>query len=175
MAAIRTATLISITALVALLGVLVSSCRNTAGGGSASGTVTVTIKGRAFDLEVASDAASIERGLMHRETIPDGTGMIFIFPDAQMRNFWMKNCLTDIDIMFLDASGRVTATHRMKAEAPRREDESEPDYERRLASYPSRWPAQFAIELPPGSLDQLNVRFEDKIELDLDRLKALAR
>ena len=166
--------LIAMTALIVALALLAWSCRND-GGGSAPGTVKVTIKGRAFTLEVAADAASIERGLMNRETIPQGTGMIFIFPDAQPRNFWMKDCLTDIDIMFLDAAGRVTATHRMKTEPPRRADETDQDYGRRLPSYPSRWPAQFAIELPAGTLEQLNVRFEDKIELDVDRLKALAR
>lgn len=155
----------------------VAGCRNGDGGagGTSPATETVTIDGRTFELEIAADAAAIQRGLMHRETIPDGTGMLFIFPDAQPRGFWMKNCLTDIDIIFLDPGGRVTATHHMKAEPLRRADETVLEYEGRLKTYPSRWPAQFAIELPPGTLDQLNVRFEDKIDLDLDRLKALAR
>lgn len=128
-----------------------------------------------FTLEVAADQASIERGLMHRQTIPPGTGMLFIFPDVRGRSFWMKNCLTDIDLITLDGSGRVTTTHRMKAEPPKREDETDDAYGTRLKKYSSVFPAQFAIELPPGTLDQLNVRVEDKIELDLERLKALTR
>ena len=151
-----------------------SACQ---GQNSTPGTERVVIGGQTFQLEVAADTESITLGLMHRKTIPPGTGMIFIFPDAQHRNFWMKYCLTDIDLIYLDTRGFVTATQRMKAEPPKREDETEAQYEDRIrqASYPSGRPAQFAIELPPGSLDQLNVRFEDKIELDLERLKALAR
>ena len=53
--------------------------------------------------------------------------------------------------------GRVVALHRMPAEPPRRPDESPFDYERRLPVYPSRAPAQFAIELAGGRLAQLGV------------------
>ena len=75
----------------ALLVAFVPGCAN-------SSEETVTIKDTPFVLEIAADQASIELGLMHRETIPDGTGMIFIFPDVKVRSFFMKNCLSDIDI-----------------------------------------------------------------------------
>lgn len=157
-----------------LVSLALSACQ---GGDATPGTERVVIGGQTFQLEVAADTESITLGLMYRKTIPPGTGMIFIFPDARERNFWMKNCLTDIDLIYLDTRGFVTAIQRMKAEPPKRDDETETQYENRIrqSSYPSGRPAQFAIELPSGSLDQLNVRFEDKIELDLERLKALAR
>ncbi len=145
------------------------------GGPSNPNVERVVIEGQTFTLEIAADAEARERGLMHRQTIPSGTGMLFIFPDVRPLTFFMKNCLTDMDIIILDTWGRVTATHRMKAEPPRRGDETEDDYDVRLKKYHSRFPSQFAIELPSGTLDQLNVRVEDKIELDLDRLKALTR
>ena len=145
------------------------------GNASSPRTEKVVIEGKSWELEIASDQAAIETGLSNRATIPDGTGMLFILPAPRIVGFWMKGCLTDIDIIFLDPNGRITATYRMKTEAPKIEAETDKQYEARLTSYSSRFPAQFAIELPPGSLDQLNVRFDDKIELDLERLKALAR
>ena len=142
-------------------------------------TERVVIGGHAFDLEVAADDASRERGLMNRASIDEHGGMLFIFPDKGVRkqSFWMKNCLVDIDIIYLDSKGLVTATHRMKAEPPRRANESDSAYEARMRehAYPSGYPAQFAIELRSGWLDQLNLRVEDRITLDLDRLKAMAR
>jgi uncharacterized membrane protein (UPF0127 family) len=136
---------------------------------------SITINGETFVVEVARDPAAREQGLMHREEVPADGGMLFIFPNAEQRAFWMGNCLVDIDIAFIDAGGRVTAIHTMKAESPRRTDETEADYRRRLPEYPSGYPAQFALELKAGSLDRLNVRIEDKITLDLDRLKGLAK
>jgi hypothetical protein len=135
----------------------------------------VVINGETFWLEVSADEASRTRGLMYRESIPDDGGMLFIFPDSAVRPFWMGNCLVDIDIIFVDGGGRVTAVHRMQAETPRRSDESDIAYRRRLRDYSSVYPATFAIELKAGTLDRLRVRVEDRIDLDTDRLKALAR
>jgi uncharacterized membrane protein (UPF0127 family) len=137
--------------------------------------IPVTIDGRTFNLELAADAESRTRGLMDRESIPDDGGMIFVFPDVAMRSFWMKNCLTDMDILFLDGSGRVTAMHEMTIEPPQRPGETEWQYEWRLPGYSSLRPAQFAIELAPGTLRQLQVGRNDLIPLDLPDLKGRAR
>ena len=138
-------------------------------------TETVEIAGERFTLEPAIDPVARTRGLMGRREIAQQGGMLFIFPRPNYQSFWMANCLVDIDLIFLDPRGRVTAAHRMKWERPRGADESELAYQTRLRSYPSVFPAQFAIELAAGSIDRLGIRVEHKIELDLDRLKALAR
>ena len=135
----------------------------------------VEIDGETFELELAIDDSSRTQGMMSRQSIPDAEGMLFVFPEAEVLAFWMGNCLVDIDIIFLDPHGRVTATHRMRAELPRRDDESEAQYDARMPRYESGHRAQFAIELKGGTLDRLPLRVEDKIELDLERLKGLAQ
>jgi uncharacterized membrane protein (UPF0127 family) len=39
-------------------------------------------------------------------------GMIFVFPDSGTYEFWMKNTLLPLDMVWLDAVGRVTAVAR---------------------------------------------------------------
>jgi uncharacterized membrane protein (UPF0127 family) len=138
-------------------------------------TVQVTLGGEQFTLELANDPQTRERGLMHRTEIPQHGGMIFVFPAPQQQNFWMGHCLTDMDIAYLDGLGRVVARHTMRVEPPKRPEESEESYKSRMARYPSRIPAQFAIEVKAGELERLGVKIGDKIELDLERLKAAAR
>ena len=147
------------------------------GAGPTPHSEKIIIAGRPFELELATDAATRQRGLMYRDHIPDQGGMLFVFPDSEVsvQNFWMGNCLIDMDIIYLDRAGYVTATHRMKAESLRGDDESEAEYDRRMPRYSSAYPAQFAIELQAGMLDQLKVSVEDKIDLDVGRLKAMAR
>jgi len=140
-----------------------------------NGLETVTIKGHVFHLELAANDESRTEGLMRRTEIAEDGGMLFVFPEAAYRSFWMGYCVIDIDILFLDAHGRITAVHRMVTEAPRRADEAEPAYRQRLASYDANFPAQFAIELRAGWLDRLELRVGDKIDLDLDRLKKQTR
>jgi len=113
------------------------------------------------------DEATRERGLMGRASLPADGGMLFVFPDNARRAFWMKNCLIDLDIIFLDGLGYVTAVHTMTAPAPGTPDE-------RLPTWSSRKPAQFAIELNAGEADKLGVDVGQRIDLPVPSLKARA-
>jgi uncharacterized membrane protein (UPF0127 family) len=138
---------------------------------------TVQIGGETFELELAVTPRARAQGLMHRSEIPADGGMLFVCPPSEIRvqAFWMSNCLVDMDIIFLDPRGIITAMHHMKVEPPQHPGESLADYENRMPRYSSGYPAQFAIELRAGTLERLNLRVEDKINLDLPRLKAMAK
>ncbi len=138
-------------------------------------TATVEINGRTFHLEIADTQNARVQGLSDRTFIDDDGGMLFVFTRADKRYFVMRRCPIPIDIIFLDASGRVVATHQMKEEEPQGENESDAQYEDRLKRYPSRFAAQFAIELQGGMLDNLDVKEGQVIELDLDALKRRAK
>lgn len=135
----------------------------------------VRIHGQTFNLELALDSPTRIKGLSNRPSIPEDGGMLFAFPSANNLNFVMRDCPNQIDIIFLDAAGRVTATHRMLPEKPQQPGESIEAYEGRLKKYPSRFAAQFAIELKGGWLDKLNIKDGEKIEIDADALKKRAK
>jgi len=114
-------------------------------------TVKMEIGGRNFNLEVARTAADQDKGLMDRDSLPDDHGMIFIFPDDEIRSFWMKNVHFPLDILFLDSAGRVVSFHQMR---PYDENNTSSDY-----------PARYAIELNKGIADQLGVKVGDELPL----------
>ena len=138
-------------------------------------TVQVTISGEVFTLELSIDTHSRVRGLMERASIPDHGGMLFVFTDAQNRSFWMVNCVINIDLLFLDSRGTITATHAMWVEPRKLEEESQMAYEGRMKHYYSNGPARFAIELQEGEIERLNLHVNDRIQLDLNTLRELAR
>ena len=131
---------------------------------------TITVGGEIFTMELALGEAAIQRGLMERDTLAPGTGMLFVFPDVRERQFWMAWCIMPIDVIFLDGRGRIVATHAMPIEPPQRPDEAEWAYLSRLQSYPSGVPARFAAEFPPGTIERLNLQQGDKVELDIAAL-----
>ena len=138
-------------------------------------TEKITIGEETFKLEIAPDAASRARGLMGRTKIAADGGMIFIYPNVMHRSYWMKNCLTDMDLLFLNGKGIIVAKHEMKPDPPRRDDEPEWSYEQRLRRYPSGRPAQFALEFKAGTIRRLKLHVGDRIEMDLKHLKSLTR
>ncbi len=135
----------------------------------------VSIKGETYTLELALNTQSRVQGMMHRTSINPGEGMLFVFPDATERSFWMKNCLIPLDILFLDSRGTVTALHEMPVEAPKSNQESEFAYEQRLEHYWSHGPARFAIELASGEINRLGLRVNDRIALDTSLMRSIAR
>lgn len=86
--------------------------------------------------EVASTPDQRAQGLMYREALPDGTGMLFVFPDNQVRAFWMANTYLPLDIAYMDPSYRIVDIVQME---PLVTD-----------TYPSSAPAMFALEVRQG-------------------------
>ena len=60
-----------------------------------------------LEVEVAATPATRSRGLMFRESLPDGRGMLFVFPKEQPLQFWMRNTTLPLSIAFADDSGRI--------------------------------------------------------------------
>lgn len=137
--------------------------------------VPVKIAGKTFKLEPALDDQTRIKGLSGRTEIPEDGGMIFVFPDIQVRHFVMRDCPVPIDIMFLDGAGHVLVTHAMVPEKPREPDEPSDTYERRLKPYSSRFPSGIAIELKGGKIKELGLKPGDKVEFDIEGLKKRAR
>ena len=124
------------------------------------GTVGLTIKQQPFELWIADDASEQTQGLMfvpaeRMSPLADRTerGMIFVFDRARALNFWMKNTIIPLDIAYLDSEGKVVATYTM---AP---------LDERAGKYPSRSPAQYAIEVNAGVWERIGLRPGDTIEI----------
>jgi uncharacterized protein len=52
-------------------------------------------------VELATDAASWQKGLMRRRSLDPDSGMLFLFPEEQKSGFWMKNTLIPLSIAFM--------------------------------------------------------------------------
>jgi uncharacterized membrane protein (UPF0127 family) len=114
-------------------------------------TVKMTIGSRVYTVEVADDEASREHGLMERDAMEADHGMIFVFPDAKERAFWMHHTRFPLDILYLRADGTVVSVATMLAY-----DEG---------TTPSHGAAQYAVELKAGQAAAAGVKAGDKLTL----------
>lgn len=157
-------------------------------------TMDVTLGGKVYKLEQALTDEQRFHGLSGRTTIAENGGMIFVFKQARRMEFVMRDCPADIDIIYVNPLGRITAMHHMTA-GPRRTEEQKvlkppfmgapewtwtnQSYEDGLKKYSSRYDACIAIELKGGTLKlsdadtgTLVLKANDKIMNEAD-IKAL--
>jgi uncharacterized membrane protein (UPF0127 family) len=57
--------------------------------------------------EVVADYATRAQGLMHRKSLPQGAGMLFIFDERGIHCMWMKNTLIPLSVAFIDDHGTI--------------------------------------------------------------------
>ena len=86
---------------------------------------------------------------MERESLPLDQGMLFVFGFEQELNFWMKNTLIRLDIVYLNDALQVVDVQTMIPE-----HEILPDL---LPIYTSAAPAKFALEVNAGVADQCGI------------------
>ncbi|TBR71225.1 MAG: DUF192 domain-containing protein [Nevskiaceae bacterium] len=115
----------------------------------------VDVHGTRFDVDVASTPEARATGLMGRAELPPGTGMVFIYPDAQPREFWMKHTSMPLDMLFFDAQLRLV---HLWLDVP-------PCVKDPCPAYPSRVPAQFVLEVAGGTARASGVRLGDRMSM----------
>ncbi|WP_282092761.1 DUF192 domain-containing protein [Epibacterium ulvae] len=64
-----------------------------------------------FSIELADTFEERARGLMFRESLPRGSGMLFVYEAPRNAQFWMKNTLIPLDMIFVDIHGTVQHVH----------------------------------------------------------------
>jgi len=103
-----------------------------------------------FNIEIADDEYQTQTGLMNRKSMKNSNAMLFIFPDMQMRAFYMKNTLIPLDIIYLDNNKTIVSIQKNAKPL----DET---------SLPSGFPAQYVLEINGGLSQQLNIEVGDKM------------
>ena len=74
-----------------------------------SGSLTVTTRFDSvhYQVEVADDARTRSIGLMYRATLPANRGLLLLNDRPEQLNIWMKNTFLPLDIIYIDADGRI--------------------------------------------------------------------
>jgi uncharacterized protein len=103
-----------------------------------------------FCAEVAATQGARERGLMHRKTLAENQGMLFVFPESGKYSLWMANTIIPLNAAFLDAEGVILAIVTMHPQ------------ESAIHSSPEH--TAYALEMNAGWFDERRIRAGDKVK-----------
>jgi hypothetical protein len=101
--------------------------------------------------EVANTSETRSQGLMYRDEVPEGTGMLFVFDREAERSFWMQNTFVALDVAFIDRNFRIVDIQQMEPESTEIHDGARP--------------AMFALEVRQGWFAEKGIGVGDRCEL----------
>lgn len=113
-------------------------------------------KEQCVSVEVVSDNDDLARGLKYRNSLGKDSGMLFIFPKPGRHDFWMKDTLISLDILWLDENREVIyiAGHVPPC---------------RSVQCPTYGPAQmsrYVLEVNAGYAQKHNIRIGERFEFE---------
>lgn len=118
----------------------------------------IKVAGQRLRVELAETEDQQEQGLMYRKSLKEGEGMLFVFPNARVRRFWMKNTFIDLSIGYFDENKALLDVQDMIP--------VKSEMETNLPVYPSSGPAKYALEVPLGWFKKHKIKPGDKLVLE---------
>lgn len=106
-------------------------------------TAEIVVGDQPLTVELAIAPATRARGLGYRQGLAPDTGMLFVFPEAAERGFWMKGMRFCLDIIWINDGQIIGAAESVCPDPPGTADGDRP-------SYQSGEPALVVLEVPAG-------------------------
>jgi uncharacterized membrane protein (UPF0127 family) len=103
-------------------------------------------------VEIADSDASRAKGLMMRTFLPQGQGMLFVWPEEAPRTMWMKDTFISLDMIFIDAQGNIVGI--VTDAAPHD-----------LSPLGTDRPARYVLEVPAGDAKRLGLAVGQTLDL----------
>ena len=107
--------------------------------------------------EIVSTPEERATGLMFREALPPGEGMLFIFDEADFHTFWMLNMKFSIDIIWLSPEKHIVYIEHSIPPCP----------EEPCPPYQPMQKALYVIEVPAGFAKKEGLRMGMKILIQM--------
>lgn len=108
---------------------------------------------REAQVQLALTPKERETGLMYRDRMGEHQGMIFVFPQAEARRFWMRNTYIPLDIAYIRPDGVIAEIHAMQP----LDESGTPSRSRDI---------QFALEMNQGWFEAYQIKPGDAIDLN---------
>ena len=110
-----------------------------------------------FDVEIAATSEEQRRGLSGRESLPDLSGMLFVFESTKIPSFWMKDMRIPLDFVWIGEECSVMDLH---TDVP---PPAQGNSSGSLPTYRPSTPVKYVLEINAGKVEQLGIEVGDHV------------
>ncbi len=120
----------------------------------------VTVGSSWFEVEIAATSQERSRGLSGRESLPDSSGMLFVYDSAQTPSFWMREMLIPLDFVWIGEDCSVVDLHTNVPPPPPGTSTGS------LPKYKPANPVRYVLEINTGKVDELGIEIGDPVSFE---------
>ncbi len=119
-------------------------------------TSEITINNQTITVDLAITPLDQQTGLSFKKNLAENKGMLFIYPDKQIRKFWMKDMNFPLDILWLSDDKIISIDKNLPAagDLPK-------------VTYSSPVPVNYVLEILGGTSDKFNFKSGDTVKYNL--------
>jgi uncharacterized protein len=121
-------------------------------------TIKLFVGKEELSTELAMKPVEIFTGMMWRTNMPEGEAMLFVFPSAEPRAFYMRNTLVPLSAAYIDPEGVIQEIHDLHP----REENSVPSKSENI---------QYVLEVPQGWFKRHNIEVGTAVQTQFGELK----
>lgn len=108
--------------------------------------------------EVVSTPKERAKGLMFREFLEERHGMLFVFENESVQEFWMKNTFIDLDIIYLDKDFKITEIFHSVPKSKLGDTDEKISRVRGVGKY--------VLEISAGTAERFHLKSGDKLTIN---------
>ena len=123
------------------------------------GSVEIQVASSTIYAQVANTENKRSLGLSYTPKIDENAGMLFIFPDMQARNFWMRDMYFDLDIIWLDENKQVVGFFE---NVPKESYNHNHPEQSKIYHSPDN--TKYVLEVNDGTMQRLKIKVGDKLD-----------
>ena len=107
-----------------------------------------------FKVEVADTEEKQTQGLMHRTSMRNDQGMLFIMEEEEIHSFWVDEIYIPLDVVFIDVNKEVVFIAKG----------TEPKSQEPIRSLS---PSQYILQIKAGIADKEDIKVGDRVNWEL--------
>jgi uncharacterized membrane protein (UPF0127 family) len=118
----------------------------------------VCIRDVCFEAEIAATSDQRAFGLMNRQHLDEDRGMLFVYPNEGLYQFWMKNTLIPLDMIWIGSDNKIVNIKKSAQPCPPAGD---------CPTINPGADAQYVLEINGGLSDQFGFEIGDDVTINI--------
>ena len=120
-------------------------------------TAQIKINNQTFQVEIAKTQNEKIKGLSNQKNLKENSGILFVYDDYQVRNFWMNNMNFPLDILWIRDNKLISCEKNVPIK----------DNQGKISQISSSEPINYVLEINSGLCEKYDLKSRQTVDIQI--------